>query len=249
MGYIEDIQSCRNLNSLFELWKNKEPVRETFDKGKKLITVTINHAENYFIADGIVDSDVWNAGTKKKILFVLKEAYGTDWDDNTLATWLRREHPTVSIWPRVARWVYGLQNTTATAIPRYRSKLTEEQHKAALDQIAVLNLKKSDGNSESEYGEIAAYARSDREEIKKEIELIDPDIVVCGYTFGILLNEVYQADKGKTSDNWYYYLNLDGKERLYIDFYHPANHYPDLLNYYGITNIYQQALIEKAQRS
>ena len=50
----------------------------------------------------------------------------------------------------------------------------------------------------------------------------------------------------KRCDNWYYYSDvIGGKERLFIDYYHPANRYPTLLNYYGLVNIYQQALLEK----
>lgn len=178
-------------------------------------------------------------------MFVLKEAYGTDWHDNTLVTWLRRDHPNSRIWSRVARWVYGIDNTTKDHIERYVPQLDEVVHKQCLDEIAVVNLKKSDGNSSSKYDEIAKYARKDKEIIKREIELIDPKIVICGSTFSILLREVYDSyslKEDNPSDNWYYYLNLDGKTRLYIDYYHPANHWSDLMNYYSITNIYQQAL-------
>ena len=50
----------------------------------------------------------------------------------------------------------------------------------------------------------------------------------------------------KSCDNWFYYSDAIGKrERLFIDYYHPANRYPALLNYYGIVNIYQQALISR----
>jgi hypothetical protein len=34
-------------------------------------------------------------------------------------------------------------------------------------------------------------------------------------------------------------------EVLVLDYYHPAVYYPALLTYYGIANIYQQALINK----
>ena len=37
----------------------------------------------------------------------------------------------------------------------------------------------------------------------------------------------------------YHYATIFDKERLIIDFWHPANFYPMTLNYYGITGIYQ----------
>lgn len=44
-------------------------------------------------------------------------------------------------------------------------------------------------------------------------------------------------------DNWYYYLDVCGRKRLFIDYYHPGNRWPDLINYYGLLGIYQQALL------
>ena len=35
---------------------------------------------------------------------------------------------------------------------------------------------------------------------------------------------------------------------MFIDYYHPANRFPDLLNYYGLVNIYQQAIIENDRK-
>ena len=249
MNYYDKIRNCKDLSLLFELWKDKAPTEITYRKDKEEINGIIDHKKNCFIADGIVNETVWNFSEKKRILFVLKEAYGSDWGENTLASWLKTLHPTVSIWPTVAKWVYGLQNTTKTYIPRYVDKLTPQQHNECLEQIAVLNIKKSNGDTGSVHDEICKYAEYDREEIKKEIELIDPDIVVCGNTFGILYEIVYEQEPLRgdaASDNWYYYKNLDGKERLYLDVYHPSNRWPELMNYYTVTNIYQQALIEKS---
>lgn len=234
MEYSDRIQQCTSLNDLFEIWKYKQS------------NDSINHSKDYFIADGIVDPSIWNNTEQKRILFVLKEAYGTDWGEATLATWLKSCHPQHRMWKRVARLVYGIQNTTETSIMRYKPELSDKEHAEALDQIAVVNLKKSYGHSTSNYDEIAEYAEYDKEEIKKELELIDADIIVCGSTFKTLYEIVYEKrplnDKEK-NDNWFYYMNLDGKRRLYIDFYHPANQWPDLMNYYSLISIYQQALI------
>lgn len=159
MDYQEKIQNAGSLDELFELWRNKAP--ESFDHtyGKKNIHVDIDHANKYFIPDGIVDPDVWNSEEKKRILFILKEAYGTDWGNRTLATWLHSDHPYKSIWRRVAKWVNGIQNTDEHQIPRYREAISDKEHADALDQIAVINLKKSDGDTGSDYAEIDAYAK------------------------------------------------------------------------------------------
>ncbi len=238
MLYEEKISQCNTLEDLFAIWKNeKEP------KGG------INHRENFFIADGIVDENVWKSGKRKKILLVLKEAYGEDWGNNTLVTWLKNDHPQIGPWKRIAKIVYGIQNTTSNSIARYKEKLSKDEHNSSLEQIAVLNIKKSYGDSRSKNDELKMYAEYDRQEIKKEIELINPDIIVCGNTFQILYETVYQKNPiTNASDNWYYYLNIiDGKEkRLFIDYYHPSFYLcPTLLYYYGLIGIYQQALLDK----
>lgn len=107
MSYERKIEESSSLDELFKIWKTKKPDGE------------INHIHNYFIADGIVNPVVWKSGEKKKILFILKEAYGTDWETNTLATWLKNVHPKDRMWKRIARMVYGIENTTAKSIQRY----------------------------------------------------------------------------------------------------------------------------------
>ena len=234
MKYGDKIKEAKTLDELFELWKNKESDE------------SINHSNDYFIADGIVNEDVWNSNTKKRILYVLKEAYGTDWGDYTLVTWLRDKHPSSKIWNRIAKWTYGLQNTNKSFIQPYKNKLSTNEHNDFLEQIAVMNLKKSKGKSQSDSEEIAFYAKHDSNEIKKEFELIDADVIVCGYTFRPLYKALFENDFENSgieaNENWFYYLEYAGKKRLFIDYYHPSNYWSDLINYYGLIGIYQQAL-------
>ncbi len=233
MDYFDRIQNCTTLDELFDEWRTKEPCG------------CINHGDNVFIPDGIVCPEVWGQKGKKKILFVLKEAYGQEWGGFTLASWLHT-YPKRRIWDRVSRVVYGIQNTDESKIQRYKSVLSEDEFRTSIDQIAVLNLKKSGGKSQSDSTEIAEYAAFDCNEIKKELELIDADIIICGYTFQILCENVFQKtiSVDEKCDNWYYHINLFGKDRLFIDYYHPAIHDSDLMFYYGIVGIYQQSLLE-----
>lgn len=248
----EDIENCKNLDELFILWKSKPIVETSYIEEGKVVNVVINH-RNVFISDGAVCPEVWNDRTKgKHILFVLKEAYGEECDWS-LTDWLRKTGPSSNIWYRVAEWCYGITNTTADEIARYSPdeisfKHSESEPNEWLSQIAVLNIKKSSGESSSQYGEISAYADYDKEEIRREIELLDPDIIVCGATANDVNHITGGSIKCEPCDNWYYWSDaIGGKERLYIDYYHPANRYPTLLNYYGLVNIYQQALKEKVK--
>ena len=61
---------------------------------------------------------------------------------------------------------------------------TDIEH--ALSKIAVINTKKSEGVPQSDlYGDIANYISDDKELLQKQIELIHPEILVCGRTFDV----------------------------------------------------------------
>ena len=221
----------QEIEKLFSEWKNQNEPGD------------ICHLNNVFISDGVVCPERW---FKQEIrpLFLLKEAYNgtTDWSlvyDHLLSEDKKMSH----LWSNVCRWTEGLMNTTDTMIPAFRSELGYQNYgNEVLKQIAVVNVKKSDGKHTSEMDEINYYADCDRDKLRKELELCDPTIIVCGYTISSL-NIIMKKDiKEVYNDNWFYWIELNHHPILVIDYYHPANHYPDLLNYYGLMNIYQQAL-------
>jgi len=223
-----------------EAYKREE--QKLFDDWKK----SPLHQGKPFITDGIVNPESWFSEENKdrpKILFVFKEAYNGPF---SLNEWLSKENPKSAMWNRVAEWIYGINNTYPDRIARYKEMVWTD-----IQQIsyctAVVNLKKSNGKSNSDIDEILCYAQTDAELLKRQFDLIAPDVIVCGYTFGALKTALdLQIDKEKKhNDNWYYW---DRQRRLYIDYYHPANQYPALINYYGLICIYQQALIEKAMK-
>ena len=67
----------------------------------------------------------------------------------------------------------------------------------AIKQIAVVNVKKSNRLKESDDEDLKTYVKRDRKLLKKELEIINPDIIVYGYTFGMLktvLEDELEAD-------------------------------------------------------
>lgn len=71
------------------------------------------------------------------------------------------------------------------------------------------------------------------------INILDP---ACGEA--ILLEETSKmfSKKNILNSHCFGITNSKGKKVIIISFYHPANRYPSLLNYYAICGIYQQAL-------
>lgn len=240
-NYLENIKTE---DELFDLWKSKEPV--TYMVGEN--SISINHRTNIFITDGIVNQDHWNEIDNKRILFILKEAYGGD-KDWSLTELLQTNAPWGSIWKRVVEWTYGITNTTINEIPRYApDKIDFGQNNIWLNRIAILNIKKSDGKPNSDMEEIKAYSVFDKKEILKQVEIINPSIIVCGGNGDIVDALFDNVIKKVKCDNWYYIPELPGKKRIILDYYHPANQFPALANYYSITNIYQLALKEISKK-
>jgi len=238
-------KECKTISELMEIWGRKKPCHIKYTVNKKEQEICIDHKNDFFIPDGIVDCRIWNSlAPGKRVLFVLKEAYE---DNHEKSGWalndeLREYGPWSTIWNRVAEWSFGIQNSDINTIAPY-SSFSWETANEYLRRIAIMNIKKSGGMHSSIYEEISAYAITDAEEIIREIELIDPDIIICGATFSDINTITGNTMIKGSNENWFYYSDaIGGKERLFIDYYHPANRYPKLLNYYGIVGIYQQAL-------
>lgn len=234
-----------DLKKLFDCWADQECCQKN--------GFEIDHKKNGFIRDGLVDSKMWHSNKcGKKIIFLLKEAYGNKEAWN-LTEWVAQKGPLYNIWKRIAEWTYGILNTDINKIATFPEDkdFTQNVANGYLRRIAVLNLKKSNGKSESKDDEIAAYGINDKDFIKKEIELIDPDVIICGGSVTInTLDEIYDKSIIKNPSNlvaFYFSDIIGGKERLFIDYYHPAVRYPKVLTYYGVVNIYQQALLLKAK--
>lgn len=221
---------------LFARWKAKLP------KGQ------INHRDAIFVSDGIVNPLYW-FNQDVRPLFLLKEAYGghSDWDliqDHLLTNEPIGDHLT---WRRVTQWACGLLNTTADSIYSFEKlERTPSFGNKYLQQVAAVNVKKSDGRKTSRKRNLMAYAEYDKEELLEQLKLIDPTLIVCGYTMdylNVVLPQPIKKHAGQ-SPNLYYKTQLNGHEVLVIDYWHPSNKYPDLMNYYTLMAIYQQALKE-----
>lgn len=211
------------MDRLFETWKESE-----------------KHKGFLFNEDGIVNQEIWNQ-QNKKILFFFKEAYHKDeYENYNLAKDLNENEPW-RMWLRVAEWVYAIQNTTITKIAKYGENLASHD---LIKSIAVVNVKKSNGKSTSNDDDLMSYASADKDLLRKQIEMIKPNIIVCGNT-GKYLDFIYDGAMYKNgtdyNDNWYYKLD----EMLVLSYCHPAGRsIYALMQFYGLAAIYHHALIE-----
>ena len=213
------------------------------------------HKNEVFNFDGIVDSEQWEEVENKKILFLLKEAHHKNitckeysdkykTTDYCLTSDLRKNGPW-KMWLKVAEWAYAINETNIEKIANYSEFFKEyagwEKQNEIIRQISVVNLKKSAGTPSSDNDNLATYLNKDKTKLFDQISIIDPQIIVCGSTFKFF-KEIVGADSiSERNDNWFYFW----KDKIVIDFYHPANQFPKLMNFYSLAAIYQRALIAK----
>ena len=250
------------MDNLYTDWRKKRGHID-IEYGKKKYTFDVNH-EDSFITDGIVCPEEWfKEDNKFRPLFLLKEAYDTNGKGfDLIKEQLATEDKLSGTWIYVTDWTWGLFNTTAKVIADYskapscsgKKEGYDKYNNEMLRKIAVINCKKSGGKSKSKYEEILGYADFDREELKREIEICDPTIIICGYT-ATALEYILKSDEDLTrynfreeqgrNPNLYYHIELNGHDVLVIDYYHPQNRYPAIMRFYGLVGLYQMALKSK----
>lgn len=230
-----------NMEKLFSEWKTAKQD----DKDEKG-TSGINHRDSVFVKDGVVCPEQWFSQDVRP-LFLLKEAHGgsEDWD---LTGYLRSDGSASNMWKRIAEWTYGLLSTKKNEIASYtvdpgHNKLGNYH----LKQIAAVNVKKSDGQKESDMDTIRAYAEFDHDRLKKQIEYCDPTVIVCCATVSALDAILKKHIREPRNDNCYYFTDINGHSVMVLDYWHPANRYPAIMNYYGLMGIYNAALSFKVK--
>jgi len=195
------------------------------------------HKEQFFITDGIIDEERWKSA-EIKILYILKEAYESDenqseeWD---LAKYLSNGLGIIKkkMWWTVSQWSYGLRklHETNEVVPFNEQFKADEDFNEAFLSSAIINIKKSSGKVSSNKSDLALYVKEDWDLISEQIEEINPDLIICGSTLPIIEEHLkYTPSALKKCDEWLY----KSDKYYFVDFWHPANQYPNKLNYYSL---------------
>lgn len=224
-----------HIDRLFSEWKLK---------GK---SGDINHSVDGFIKDGIINPHTWFQ-LECRPLFLLKEAYNGNGSNDSwdLCEWIRSDYESVSkinTWMTISLWAEGIINTNAEKL--YHLPKETEQKKIGisyLDKIAIVNLRKSGGKKISNHDILKKYVELDKLELRKEIALIQPTVIICGGTFRYI-SDIFGEYLVWIGANPYIVLN--DKNIPVLDYYHPACRFPKLMKYYGLVGKYQQILSHK----
>lgn len=187
-----------------------------------------------FIRDGIVCEEEY---ADPHVLFVMRDMNAREKSD------LRKElFETGSGWPtwnNAARWATALL-TGDDQYPR------EIDRCLVMRRVSVVNIKKQAGGARAYKEELIEAAKKYGAYTLREIELCNPDIIVCG-GFGnatILKDHVFKDLAGEwqkiTAESfndiwWYYFVNINGKQIPVINFCHPqVTHYKGKRGHEGL---------------
>ena len=202
---------------MFEQWKRKEL-----------------HLNKVFITDGVIKEELW-LKSNYRIMFLLKEAYDSTRTEGTwsLPDFIKGYGVKGRTFKPMAQWAYGLQQVIKTnEVYPFIEKNPEVE--TALFSSAIVNLKKSGGKNRSNYEDLKKYVNEDWSLIHKQINKIEPKIIICGNTWSLIKDKLNYK---KVSD-----CAFVSEGVLYIDYWHPANRAANLMNYYAICAIVQMAL-------
>ena len=206
----------QDLDYLFHQWKQSY--------GKQAID---------FSADGIIDEDAWNT-TTLKTLFLMKETNDFRGDLRIFV----QDNP----WEVVGQWAYGLKNSSHAKYPLFNEAQDSTNYRDGCISSAIVNLKKLTGEGTANMAKVEEAALRDADFIREEIEIMDPDVVVCcgSGVFNIARKIIPGLSDSVAVDP-------DGKcfqhgKTVWINHCHPSARYGRYMMYYTLMVIYQNYL-------
>lgn len=171
------------------------------------------------ITDGVVS---WEDYFKSelKILFVLKEANSDEanWDLRELL----RDGERNFTWNNITRWIKWIREISKNYNWNKIVKISPKDRKNFLLSIAAINVKKEIGGRDVADNDIVyKSAFNDKEYLKEQVEIYEPDLIICCGTSSAFLDSVYCDIKidWKMTFNGVWYIKIDNK--IIVSYNHP----------------------------
>ncbi len=148
----KDIEKCTTLEDLFNKWKTKE-------------------GNEFFCRDGFINKETYEEQVNK-VLFIAKESNVSKGTDNDFF-WLQSVANGKSDSKILSRRISIMTNAYYNNFSCVNKSLDN------LQKIAYMNINKSGGSSRTNATKLWEYANNHKDYIKKEIEIINPNLIVC----------------------------------------------------------------------
>lgn len=240
------IEECKDIDVLFKVWKeyNEENPIDNNINGRW------TREKSAFIKDGVLrlpndGHSKWTDSSYPKVLFIIKDQYqdanneNNRWDED-IRDWLvwsdekntHRGEDNLNLKPvdgranifrQLGRWLYGVNciRTEGRFVPY--EEITDNVIKNYIknNPMAIMEAKKQPGGSKLDEKVLRKYLERDKDFIKKEIELLNPDIIICCDGPGTIYKNLLRLFDEKNNDS----KHCIGKIRehtLVINTYHPS---------------------------
>jgi hypothetical protein len=215
-------------------------IRKKEDEIFEEIIGYLNDSEN-FVKDGLCWADIkcgenlspvdykemenLYMGQDKRVVFLLKEPNGNEGEDYRDWHWKENSTP---LGRSIAFWLEGILKTTERYYP-IKDELRQNREIFKERPFALVNVKKIAGGARSNWKEIEHYAEKCSEQIINQLNLYDPNIIVCcgssdsksKPTMLKLAKKYFYKDCSFNPINDFCYYCKD-KNLLLIDSYHPS---------------------------
>lgn len=203
--------------------------------------MTINERENNLFArwadhrpglvrDGVVSESAY-LGSPSKIVFVLKDV-----NDQSGGGWDLREFIAAGArsptWDNITRWLKGIRNLNQDLSWGQLSQIGAKDRVEMLQSICAVNLKKSPGGHTNNAQQLADIAAQDRNLLKEQFSLYDPDLIICCGTGGELDNVLGEGE-WRTTSRGVSFREI-GPKKFAIGYAHPEARVGSPLLYYGL---------------
>lgn len=159
---------------------------------------------------------------KPRILFLSKESFNGFHPNNKANAISGTKAINMSRWAWLVKEYFGM--CFVNHAPPNNKELIELYHND-FSRIAEIEVKKRNNEySKSTNADIESFAKKDAAFLAKQIELIDPHVIICGNTFSSY-REIYVQDfadnipillAGESKQSWKH------NNRLVVDFFHPS---------------------------
>ena len=211
------------LNELFKQWEDQ-----------------IEEYQGKFVRDGIIDEDEW-IKTNPKVLFIAKEAnqYGNQTTGDFRVDWKNND----SNYPfayRIAEWSFGIINSFPVFNKIFPKSLYYHE---ILQKISFLNIKKTGGIGTSSGVVIGQHCDLNHKFLLREIELINPDIIILSLSFNTYISEMMFGDIEWQPSGYDINVARWNNSRL-IDFYHPSSRNGPGASYSLLQNVVQSKVFK-----
>ena len=217
-------------------------------RNAQLDPIKLKNKENYlldqwakqvpgFIRDGLPNAEQYVL-SPIRVLFVLKEVNGgQDWD---LREFLRAGARSQT-WNVVARWAEGILNHEKEVKWSELESNNDERRNYILQKICAVNVKKTSGTDVADNKIIKAAAQENKENLRKQIEIYQPDIVICCGTETPYIKTMDDSPNWRmTSRGIWYFVETSGT--IVVSYSHPEARTKECLLHYGLLDAIKEIL-------